>query len=343
MKTDDLLRTCLGHLDELSFVRRVGHPLIEAKAIAGGRPPVVLDLELVDGTTRQAAVEIKRTNLTAPLLRAIRARLAQFPDYLPFTLAPYIPPGIWKLHTELGLNGVDACGNCCVNIDDRYIAMIHGHKPVRTPEDRGLRAPAYQVILALLIQAHPIRATMRQIANQAHVALGTVKNTLDHLKTTGAVVRVRDEYLILDREDLIERWLHGYETLVRPRWLAGRFKTQTADPDEIEQLVTATMAQETDMHWAWGGGTAAYALTKHYRGPETVLHVTRHVPQLARRLRALPDERGNLVLLRTPATFLNGVVAHTAHPLLIYAELRAKRDERADETAAMIKADFTDA
>jgi len=96
-----------------------------------------------------------------------------------------------------------------------------------------------------------------------------------------------------------------------------------------------------DLNWAWGGATAGYRLTQHYRGPTTTLHVAAPPTTMQRQLNLLPAKDGPIVVLGVPGPLgLEGPSPHIAHPLLVYTELLVEGDERALEAAAEIRTRF---
>jgi hypothetical protein len=136
---------------------------------------------------------------------------------------------------------------------------------------------------------------------------------------------------------ILDRWLRGYETQVRPRLLIGRYKTQDRDPDALEQRVEKELRDV--LGWAWGGGAAAYRLTRYYRGPETIMHLQPDPGTgVVKRLRALRANDGPLILMRAPGPIaFEGSQPRTVNPLLVYAELLFADDKRAREAADMVQ------
>jgi hypothetical protein len=146
-------------------------------------------------------------------------------------------------------------------------------------------------------------------------------------------------------------WVKGYETLVRPRLLIGRYRAQETDPEALERLIEAKLGAEPQalgrtvegrlderVVWAFGGAAAAYRLTGYYRGPDTVVHVQQPGFDIAQALRALPDDDGPLILLRVPGPIaFEGAAPRTVAPLLVYTELLFVGDKRALEAAAEVQ------
>jgi len=340
MQAQDLLTRCIDHLADLPFVASIDLPDLGARLPDGQVADAVVKLHLVDGDLHEQIAEIKRTNLTQALAEGLIARARRRPQERILIVALKITGGVGRTLRENGVNYVDAAGNCRLNIDDRYVAVIEGRRPVaREPHGRGMGAAGYQVLFALLAMPDPENATLRDIAEQAGTALGTAAGTLKRLEDEGILVRGRSRQTLLDRQEILERWLFGYTTQVRPKWLVGRFQTADPDPEMREQRIAEVlMEREPDLNWAWGGGAGGMRLTGYYHGLETVLLVERPPADLPRTLRALPATDGPLVLMEAPADLaLAGPLEHVAHPLLVYTELLATRDERAREAAEEIR------
>lgn len=332
--TDPIWQKCLDHLRKLPFVmdgRLIRDP--------GNHPAdAILELDLRDGGVAEFAVEVKRTNLTHALAQALTARARRLQPYPLLVVAPRITRGVGEQLRDQHINYVDAAGNCWLEVGN-HVALIEGKRAPKPPaQRRGLGAAAYQVLFALLALPDPRQATVRDVAGHAGVALGTVSATLERLEQEGVLVRGRGKVTLLDRQELLERWVHGYADQVRPRLLIGQYRTLEEDPGKREARLAQVLAEDPEIRWAWGGGAGAMLLTGYYHGPCTVLCVEDPPDDLRVRLRALQDDDGPLVLLRAPTgTYLEGPQEHVAHPLWIYAELLTTRDERAREAAEELR------
>lgn len=340
----------LARLRELPFVRGVR---VEAEpgATTGRGADARIVLETPDGTFR-LRVERKRTHLTPELIQdfltvrrkgidAHRGRGgkvgARAHDDEWILLARYVPRPLARELVAAGANYLDLEGNCQLRLGERFVALVEGRIPERRgPEGRGLRAPGYQVLFAILARPEILNEGIVRIGGLAGVGKTTVAETLDKLKHDGLLAEVGGKRRLVKPREVLDRWLAGYANAVRPRLLIGRFRTQDADPGQLERRIEQTLGDETG--WAWGGGAAAMRLTKHYRGETTILHVARQVPDLPRRLRALRHADGPLVILGAPGPIaFEGALERTIHPLLVYTELLNTGDDRARETALEVR------
>lgn len=229
---------------------------------------------------------------------------------------------------------IDAAGNCHIDLGGRFHALIVGRRSEQKPPRRqDFRTPGYQVVFAILADSLLLQAPVRQIASQAGVSKTVVAEVLRALDEDLLIGREGRQRRVLDRATLLDSWLRAYERIVRRSWLIGRFTLRERDATEIEDKIAAAL---NGMTWGFGGTAAAMRLAPHYRAAETSVHLLEDDPDVAKRLRAIPNHReGNIWLFRTdcPVAF-RSPVENTVHPLLVYTELVSMEDDRAREAAA---------
>ncbi len=335
-QTYDKIEPCLAHLRRLPFVvdvRLQPAPFDEADGL--------LALETPTGT-QEYLVEEKRTHLTREIVDHLATRIRTGkPGRPPWILfAPYVGAGMAERLGRYEIQYVDRAGNCRVQVGNRYLALVEGRRPPegnRAKKGIGTRPEGYKFLFDLLARPDLVGDPVRKIAEHAGVGKTTVADLLRRLHDEGIIFDVRGRRQLLDRQELLNRWITGYATVLRPRLLLGRYRTRDVDPKTLEERVEATLGDE--MAWAWGGAAAAMRLVGHYRGRDTVLHVGDQVfeKDLPRRLGALPADDGELIILRVPTpTAFDGAAPRTVHPLLVYAELLAMGKDRAREEAQLI-------
>lgn len=280
------------------------------------------------------AVELKGT-LNRLAIERILAHAA--PDKQLLVLAPYVPPALGQMLAGGGVGFADLAGNCHLVLGRNYVAHVEGRRPPKAERrGRGLGATGYRILFALLARDKLLDAPVRTFAEAAGVGKTAVADVLRRLEADGTLGRTRRRRVLMRREALLERWLAGYGDLLRPRLLLGRYRGPDDDPLALESRVEETLKKERG--WAFGGTAAAYRLIQHYRGATTVVHLDRPHPDLPRRLGVLPAEDGPLVLLGVPGpAALAGPRPRVAHPLLVYTELLVAGEQRARETAALLR------
>lgn len=249
--------------------------------------------------------------------------------------APYVSPGIAEQIAQHGGNYVDANGNCHITLGEHYLVHVEGKRPqTRRTGHKPLRGPGLQVLLALLVEPALAARPVRTLAERAAASKSTAANVLQQLKVDGRIAITNGE-VRLDNA-LWDTFATGYAASLRPTWLQGRFRAQERDLAALEARVARVLGDEHT--WAWGGGAAADRMIGYYHGPTSVLHIGDVSGDLRRQLRLLRAEDGPVILIRTPcpAAFV-GPAGHIAAPALVYAELVCAGDDRAIETAAMIR------
>jgi hypothetical protein len=284
-------------------------------------------------------VELKRSHLSRDTVQAYLARRGKQVQ-TGLLAAPLVGASIAAELSLAGANFIDRDGNCFLDLDHRYLARVQlAARTLRAGSEAGLRAPAYQVLFALLAREDLMRATIRDLADVAGVSMTPARQLRGRLVEQGLAVEHEKGGFAWNphrRRAAIELFVHGWSTTLRPRLFVGSFRTQDRDPEACERRVEEALGDDAD--WAFGGSAAALRIDQHYRGEKTIVHIAAPKPNLARSLRAIPDRAGPLVVLGSPGRLgLAGPSKHTAHPLLVYAELLSEGSERAREAAERIR------
>lgn len=286
--------------------------------------------------------EVKRSHLSRETAQRLVHDAKEVPGLLVF--APAIGQEAGDLFQRESVNFVDLAGNCYLNLSDQYVARIQGRRAV-TPKaaDKGFRAAAFRVLFALLVEPRLIAATTRAAAVAAGgVSPQTVTDLRDRLVQRGLVLRSAAGFRWArgKRKEAMELWLAGFSTTLFPNLLVGRFRSAAPDTDTLETELAPLLDQLGE--WRWGGDAAAMRLTKFYRGEQTLIYLKDAPPaEVARRLRLVPDRDGPLALAQAPGPLaFRSPVETTVHPLLAYADLLLEANDRAGETARILRERF---
>ncbi len=113
-------------------------------------------VETPTGAKRLAA-ELKRTHLSRETGEQLIHLGARVPAML--VLAPAVGRDLGARFADAGINFVDLAGNCYVRLSDRYVARLQGRRTATAAGEKGLRAPAYRVLFALLVAPELASAT----------------------------------------------------------------------------------------------------------------------------------------------------------------------------------------
>ena len=287
------------------------------------------------GALRLRAIEYK-SHLGRAVVDHVIARFRGAREPV-LVLAPHIGAGIGARLAEAGINYVDRHGNCHLVVDSVYVHVEGRTGPRRAASEKGLRSPGYQVLFAYLAEPALLDRPVRTIAEWAGVSRQPASEVRQRLLEDGYIIETRKgcRWVNRRRDDALNLWLRGYEATVRPSIVWGTYRTRS-DPDELEKRIPATFSTMDVSEFRWGGTTAGYQLTRHYRGPRTTVHVHATPPGLAQELHAVSDPRGNLVIMDAFGAINWQPGRDTVHPLLVYSEMLRDGDERAREAAELL-------
>ena len=332
----------LEQLRRLAFIKKADvrlHQRPQSDAKADG----VLTIH-TPHSTYHFDLEIKRAPVTSTAIVAVIGRYERGQPGKPpralMLFAPHIGRPLAEYLVGKNVNFIDEAGNCHVRLGTSFMTFIEGRRAVPRPAlGRGLGLSGHLALFAILAKPEVLDSSIRTLADRAGVSKTVVEHLLARLAEEGAIVRGRNRRHLQNHDLLLDRWLSGYATLVRPRLLVGQYRTPDADPRALEARIEQALTD--DMRWGWGGGAAANRLTGFYRGRQTVLHLADPSQETIRKLKALPSKEGDLVVLRTPGHIaFDGAAPRTVHPLLVYTELLTEGTERAREAAGMLRERF---
>ncbi|MHB1348722.1 MAG: type IV toxin-antitoxin system AbiEi family antitoxin [Desulfobulbaceae bacterium] len=302
-------------------------------------PQAVADAEIRLAGTERRLVEVKR-NITPATLGAAVAQLKRFgkPGIL---VVRYVTPQLAERLKALDIAFLDTAGNGYINTPKLFV-YITGRKP-RKPAARETRVRAFRptglkVIFALLCRPELVNAPYRDIAAAAGVALGTVGWVFFDLRRLGFITETKAQGRICtERAGLIDKWVEEYAHQLRPTIKPQRYRVADADWWKKEDLAKLDM-------WL-GGEPAAAILIGHLRPEIATVYGDTHFTTLARKVRAIKDEYGNLEVLQKFWPFevrQADTQPPMVPPLLVYADLLATADARNIETAQIIRERFLD-
>jgi hypothetical protein len=333
MVADTTLDPYLRHLDEVDGIS--SYQLLETDVAARAvrvRTPV--------GSTR-LIIKLLRSHLSQAVLAHLAESATQQGEPL-LVLAPHIGAPAGARLSAAGAHYLDRAGNCHLELDGLHV-HIEGRSDSRAHSDKGIRRAGYQVLFVYLAAPELLDAPLRTVASAAGVSRQAVADMRRRLLDGEYVVatRSRRRWVQVRRDDALNLWLHGYDVSIRPAMLLGIFRTPDATPQQLQERLRESLFQH-GIDLRWGGSTAAFEISGHYRGELTTVHLPPKVgltDALRRELQALADPRGDLTLMTCfGETAWNGALPHV-HPLLVYSELLHQRDERAHEAARRLYTD----
>jgi hypothetical protein len=283
---------------------------------------------IIDGQNYVCVTEIKR-ELRLHQIHRIEHYHKTNKNFI--IVAERIFPKIKNQLRELGIAYLEANGNIFIKTNGFYL-FVDVNKPYKIKNEKSNRAftkTGLKVLMQFLINPQLINGTHREIADIANVGLGNIPQVIEGLKETGYIIAIdKKNYLWENFRDLINRWINGYATELRPKTVKGWYKV----PEDWQNL---NLNRDITV---WGGEPAADLLTKYLRPEKFLLHTKENNINLIKNYKLIPNKDGNLEVLEM--FWNNQRNTATAPPILVYAELMIEGGKRNEEVAKLIFNEF---
>lgn len=252
-------------------------------------------------------------------------------------LAEHIPDALKQTLRQTHQNYLDGAGNCYIYVAGMLL-IVQGRKLTQTLAiaKQPFGKSGLRVLFTLLIQPDAINLSIRDLAQQTGVSVGTVQQTIDYLRKSGYVTPIDDKRKKLTNiGKLREQWVSRYATALKPSLTLGRFRLpKNLSPADWWQLRL----------WPgtyWSGESAADALTGDLRPATLTLYTDQDRASLLKTYKLLPDPNGPVEVNRL---FWKEIPDSSDIPivplLLLYADLLAIDDPRTTDTARGIYQDY---
>lgn len=238
-----------------------------------------------------------------------------------------------KIKDELRLQNIpylEVNGNAFIKREELFL-LVDTQKTVHTEKNKGNRAftkTGLKVLFYLLQHKEAINLTQRELAKKADVALGNIPKVIQGLRDTGYLLPLNDKtYVWENREELLERWIAEYATVLRPKLTKQKY-TYRGNWKDIKLNTEKTL---------WGGEAAADIITNHLRPEKFVVYTHENRMDLITNYQLIPDKNGEIEVLEK---FWKQDKGTTAPPILVYADLQLEGGKRNKETADIIYHDY---
>jgi hypothetical protein len=328
-------------------------PGAETRALAGAqtaRFDALLAWKGPKGTLRYL-IEEKR-HLQNQDVRVVIDQLKRWQGHLPqaeraaklLVAAPTVRPHQATILEQAGIDYVDLAGNAHL-AGPGVLVHIEGRQQAKQPVAQRARANKgwVKTVLTLLVQPELVAGPYRPLAEQAHVALGTVAGCMNDLTARGLLNETKDERRIVDRQQLLALWVQAYIDVLRPKLQERRFQIRADNKPEVWERLRDVLGKRT-VPWALTGADAAEQRTHFFRAEETEIYAPIHALDdraLQKALVAQPAARaGNLLIIEPPAPVAippgDGTELPRTPDILAYAELRYRGTGQALEAAEIL-------
>ncbi|MFA9189544.1 type IV toxin-antitoxin system AbiEi family antitoxin [Flavobacterium magnesitis] len=272
-------------------------------------------------------VEIKKDVKNHQLFNILNYK-NKFTNFL--LLAEKLYPKVKKELRENRVNYLEGNGNVYINADDLFL-YIDTNEVAKTQKEKGNRAftkTGLKVIFQFLLKPKLINQTQREIAEITNVALGNIPLIINGLLETNLIVRLnKNEYVINNYEELLDKWITEFEQTLKPTLFKQRFRFQNKDKD------WRTIPLNTDKT-VWGGEPAGDIITNHLRPEKFTIYTKETTKELILNYKLLPDDEGEITVY--DRFWNNEYNTNTAPNELVYTDLMITEDKRCIETAKLI-------
>jgi hypothetical protein len=272
-------------------------------------------------------VEIKKDVKNHQLFNIFNYK-KKFIDFL--LVAEKLYPKVKKELRENRVNYLEGNGNVYINTDNLFL-YIDTNEITKTQKEKGNRAftkTGLKVIFQFLLNPKLINQTQREIAAITNVALGNIPLIINGLLETNLIVRLnKNEYIINNYEELLNKWITEFEQTLKPTLFKQRFRLQNRNQD------WKTILLNTDKT-VWGGEPAGDIITNHLRPEKFTLYTKETTKEMIINYKLLPDDEGEIAVY--DMFWDNDYNKNTAPNELVYADLMITDDKRCKETAKLI-------
>ncbi len=245
-------------------------------------------------------------------------------------VAEKLYPKVKKELRENQVNYLEGNGNVYLNNDGLFL-YIDTNKTVKTQKEKGNRAftkTGLKVLFQFLLDPQLINQTQRDIAEVTNVALGNIPLIINGLLETNLILKLnKNEYVINNYEELLDKWITEFEQTLKPTIFKQRFRFQNDD----REWRNIQFNQEKTV---WGGEPAGDIITNHLRPEKFTIYTKETNKDLMFNYRLLPDNEGDIWVYNMFWT--NNINMNTAPKQLVYADLMITNDKRCKETAKII-------
>ncbi len=324
-----LLRAGIATLRQIGLNATVNSR--EARSDKAGDATLTLER---DGTHLQYQVEIKRAVGPELVGHIALAFAGHTEDRLLITA--YVTAPLAQEFRRRGIQFVDAVGNAFLKRQG-LLVFVTSYRPRARPTARRtprvFRPSGLRMTFALLSLPDLTRASQRDIARAARVALGSVADIFRGLRELGFIAEIHGKRQLLHRERLLNQWTEAYARTLGPSLEIARFSAPS--PTWWRDLdLTPYNAQ-------WGGETAAAILQGNIIPEGTILYAADVPRSLLSKYRFKADPDGRVIVRRR---FWNFETPESRRevvpPLLVYADLVAAGDARSVAAAEQIRSGY---
>jgi hypothetical protein len=227
---------------------------------------------------------------------------------------------------------LDGSGNFFLSLNGHYV-WVDGNKSSKTErpaKNRVFTKAGLKTVFHLLTQGSILKTNHREIAARSGVALGNIGLIISGLKENGFLVGLnRSEAILKNKRLLLDRWIDGYQHLLKPSLYVGTFDFGEKAVRENWKNLPLLSGDN------WGSEAAAELSTNYLNAEDLTLYTTYSRAEIMKHWKLLPAKNGSLHVYRKFWDDGGSNADITPH-LLTFADLVTMHDPRCSEAAETI-------
>jgi len=240
-------------------------------------------------------------------------------------VADYISSQVEEYLLERKISFINASGKVFLHQDQ---FLLYFDYPNKSNQSRVLGAAfestGIKFIFHLLNEPGSINRSYHELANITGVSAGSITNIIKDLKRNGFVYTLNSKRILRNKNELLDQWYVVYGRKVRPKISIGKYR-----------LINSPLQTQLPKGCLWGGEVAAEFLNLNLRSQDQIIYTEMDPIQVIKELRLIPDENGQLELLKV---FWNTDISYEHNNkvvpgILIYTDLMLSGNDRNIEVA----------
>lgn len=231
---------------------------------------------------------------------------------------------------DAGVSFVDAAGNVNLSLGDWHKTILGRRLPGPQVRPERNSAAYFQMLFTVAARPETLTAPVRAAGPLMGLSKSQTAVVRGDLDRRGILIRTQQGCTLADRDRLERELVQGYESVLRPKLILGRYRALERDPVALLEMLRSRLGRAAPT-----GALAAYLQDKYYLGSEWSFFVPATGEEDLRALKLAPARGGEVTLLRGfGEVCFQGTVPNYPDPWLVYAEMLCSLDSRAQSAAA---------
>lgn len=229
------------------------------------------------------------------------------------------------------INYLDTSGNAFI-FSKKLRVLIEGRKKskneVNNSSAKIFQEAGIKLIYVLLTNPEASKCSLRELAANAGIALGSVSNIMKELEEADFIIKTSKERKLKNREELLQKWVAAYNEVLKPKLFRKAYQIKNTND---------LVMNSSNSSFQIGGELAAAEITNYLIPKDYEIYYSDELIDFAKQFKLIPDTNGNLKIYNK--FWVDEADANNTRivsKLLIYADLMGTNNDRNRETAQMI-------